>query len=159
MFTVQRVILPLRVFLVALFGILLVLQTLSFPGQFAHMAETQPEQAYLRWPLTALAVFCLLCAEATVVATWKLLTLVKKDRIFTEGSMIWVDLIVWALSAVWLVLVGFFVTVVINADDPGMPMVLLLLTTALTVFILVVMILRALLGQATQLRSDLDEVI
>ena len=46
-----------RVFLVVLFGILVVFQTLSLPGQFRYMAEESPEDAYLRWPLTTVAVF------------------------------------------------------------------------------------------------------
>ena len=40
----RHVVLPLRVFLVVLFGILVVLQTLSLPGQFAHMAQESPER-------------------------------------------------------------------------------------------------------------------
>jgi len=34
MLTLRRVVLPLRVFLVLLFGILVVFQTMSLPGQF-----------------------------------------------------------------------------------------------------------------------------
>ena len=42
----------LRVFLVALFGILVVLETLSIPGSYAYMAEQNPAEAHLRWPST-----------------------------------------------------------------------------------------------------------
>ena len=56
MLTLRRVVLPLRVFLVLLFGILVVFQTMSLPGQFAYMARESPDQAYLRWPLTAVTV-------------------------------------------------------------------------------------------------------
>ena len=40
--TENRVVAALRVFLVVLFGILVVLQTMSLPGQFAHMAKESP---------------------------------------------------------------------------------------------------------------------
>jgi hypothetical protein len=40
-------------FLVLLFGILLLFQIMSLPGQFAYMAKESPDLAYLRWPLTA----------------------------------------------------------------------------------------------------------
>ena len=53
---VRRVVVPLRAALVLLFALLVVLQTLSFPGQFAHMAREHPDQADLRWPLTAFVV-------------------------------------------------------------------------------------------------------
>ena len=49
----NRVVVPLRVFLVLLFGILVVFQTMSLPGQFAYMAQ----HAYLMWPAAAVTVF------------------------------------------------------------------------------------------------------
>ncbi|GAA4021833.1 DUF2975 domain-containing protein [Allokutzneria multivorans] len=150
---------PLKVFLVVLFAVLVVFQVLSFPGQFRYMAETQPERAHLQWPLTAIAVFGLLCVEVVVVATWKLLTLVKKDRIFTKASMVWVDAIVWAIGAAWVVLLGIFLWVGINADDPGAPMLLFAMVVGLAVVGLVMVVMRALLQQATALRTDMEEVI
>ena len=149
----------LRVFLVALFGVLVVLETLSLPGQYAYMAEQNPEEAYLRWPSTIVSVFWVVCVQVVIVATWKLLTLVKKDRIFSTAALKWVDVIVWAITAAWVVLVAVFLFVGFNADDPGMPMLLFLLTTGVTVLGLLMIVMRALLRQATALRTDLDSVI
>jgi hypothetical protein len=84
----------LRAFLVVLFLILLVFQFVSLPGTFAYLAEQHPDQASLRWPLTAVAVFWVLCVQVVVVCTWRLLSLVEADRIFTEVSLAWVDGIV-----------------------------------------------------------------
>ena len=155
----RRVVLPLRVFLIVLFAILVVLQTLSLPGQFAHLAEESPDQAYLRWPLTAITVFWVLCVQVVVVATWMLLTRVKEDRIFSETSLVWVDVIVWAVGAGWAVLVGFFLYVGFTADDPGLPLLLFLLVTGGAVLGLLMVVLRALLRQATALRTDMEAVI
>jgi hypothetical protein len=152
-------VLPLRIFLVLLFGLLVLLQTMSFPGQFAHMAEVSPQDAHLRWPLTALAAFLLLCAEVVVVATWKLLSLVKRDRIFSPSSLVWVDAIVYAIAAGWLVITGIWLWVGFTADDPGVPLLLGVVVIGLTVFGLLVVVLRALLRQATALRTDMDAVI
>src|SRR6478609_7492161 len=104
----QRAVVPLKICLVVLFGILVVLQTLSLPGQFRYLAEQHPEDAHLRWPLTALAVFFVLCVQVVVVATWKLLGLVSSDRIFTKASLVWVDAIIGAIAAAWLVFLGIF---------------------------------------------------
>jgi RsiW-degrading membrane proteinase PrsW (M82 family) len=93
------------------------------------------------------------------VATWKLLTLVKHDRIFTQASLRWVDAIVWAIVAAWLVLLGVDFWVAFQADDPGVPMLLLLLTTGVTVLGLLMVVMRALLRQATMLRTDMEAVI
>ncbi|MGD9530771.1 DUF2975 domain-containing protein [Pseudonocardia sp.] len=159
MLTEYRAVLPLRIFLVALFGILVVFQTLSLPGQFAHMAQESPESAHLRWPFTAIAVFFVLCVQVVIVSTWMLLTRVVRDRIFSRASLVWVDAIVWAVAAAWVVLVGVLLWVGYHADDPGVPLVLFLLTVGLAVVGLLMVVMRALLRQATELRTDLEAVI
>ncbi|WP_328991861.1 DUF2975 domain-containing protein [Kribbella sp. NBC_01245] len=159
MLTVHRVVLPLRVFLVVLFGVLVMLQTFSLPGQFAHMAEESPDMAYLRWPATAVSVFWVLCAQVVVVSTWKLLSLVKSNRIFSDVSMKWVDAIVWAITAAWVVLLGVFLYVGFNASDPGLPLLLFLWLVGVAVIGLLIVVLRALLRQATTLQTDMEAVI
>ncbi|RSN34479.1 DUF2975 domain-containing protein [Amycolatopsis sp. WAC 01416] len=159
MITGQRAVAPLRVFLLLLFGILVLFQTMSLPGQFAHMARQDPEMAYLRWPATAVSIFWVLCVQVVVVATWQLLTLVKKDRIFTEASLRWVDAIVWAILAGWVVLAGVFLYVGFNAEDPGLPLLLFLALIGVAVLGLLMVVMRTLLRQATTLRSDLEQVI
>ena len=159
MLSQNLVVAAVRVVLVVLFGVLVVLQTLSLPGQFAYLAEQNPDEAYLRWPATAVTVFWVLCAQVVLVATWKLLTQVKRDRIFTEPSLVWVDVILWAVGAAWVVLVGVLALVGFTADDPGLPLLLFLLTAGVTLVELLVVVLRALLRQATTLRTDMDAVI
>ena len=159
MVTEKWAVAALRIFLVVLFGVLLVFQTLSLPGGIAYHTQQNPHDAPLRWPLTAIAVFLVLCVQVILVATWKLLTLVKKDRIFTTASLKWVDAIVWAVGAAWVVFAGMLIFVGINADDPGMPMVLFLVTVGITVIGLLMVVMRALLRQATTLRSDMEAVI
>lgn len=150
---------PLRVFLVVLFAVLVLFQTMSLPGQFAYMAKENPDLAYLRWPATAVTVFWVLCVQVVIVCTWQLLTLVKNDRIFTPGALRWVDGIVGAVGAGWLVLGAVLLYVGFNANDPGLPLLLFLTTVGVTVLGLLMVVLRALLRQATTLRSDMEAVI
>lgn len=159
MAAVHRVVPVLRLFLVALFAILVVLQTMSLPGQFAHMASESPESAYLRWPLTAVSVFLLLCVQAVIVCTWKLLTLVSSDRIFSAASLVWVDAIIWAIAAGWSIFLGLFLYVGFHARDPGLPLLMFLMLTGGAVLGLLIVVMRALLRQATTLRIDMDAVI
>lgn len=159
MTNVNRAVLPLRTLLILLFAILVVFQTMSLPGQFAQMAAESPNDAHLRWPLTAVTVFWVLCIQVVIVATWKLLNLVSSGRIFTRDSLKWVNVIVAAIGAAWVVLVGVFLVVGFNADDPGLPMVLFLMVTIIAVALLLMVVMRALLLQATGLRSELDVVI
>ncbi|GAA1311596.1 DUF2975 domain-containing protein [Pseudonocardia xinjiangensis] len=142
-----------------LFVVLVPFETLSLPGQFAHMAEESPDLAYLRWPLTAVTVFWVVCVQVVIVATWKLLTMVKKDRIFSDASLVWVDAIVWAIVAAWVVLLGVFLYFGFKADDPGLPVLLFLMLTGIAVVGLLMVVMRALLRQATTLRTDMEAVI
>jgi Protein of unknown function (DUF2975) len=155
----HRAVALLRVFLALLFGLLVLFQVLSLPGQFASMAAESPDLGYLRWPLTAVAVFWVLCVQVVIVATWKLLTLVEDDRIFSEASMVWVDAIVRAIAAAWTVLVGVFLYVGLTAGDPGLPLLLFLLVLGVSALGLLMTVMRALLRQATVLRTDLEAVI
>ena len=155
----RRAVLPLRTLLGVLFAVLLLLEVMSLPGQFAHMAETNPESAYLRWPLTAVSIYWVVCIQVVVVATWKLLSLVESDRIFTEASLIWVDVILWAIVAAWVVLVSVLGLVGFTADDPGLPLLLFVVVVIITVAALLMVVMRALLRQATGLRSEMDTVI
>jgi hypothetical protein len=159
MITEHRAVAPLRAFLVVLFGVLVVFQVMSLPGQFAYMAEQSPELAYLSWPLTAVTVFWVLCVQVVIVATWRLLTLVKDDRIFSSASRAWVDAIVWAIAAAWVVLLAVFLYFGFRADDPGTPLLLFLLLVGVAVLGLLMVVMRALLRQATTLRTDMEAVI
>lgn len=142
-----------------LFAVLVLLEVMSLPGQFAHMAETNPDSAHLRWPLTAVSIFLVVCIQVVVVATWKLLSLFESDRIFTEASLIWVDVILWAIVAAWVVLVSVLGLVGFTADDPGLPLLLFVVVVIITVAALLMVVLRALLRQATGLRSEMDTVV
>ena len=149
----------LRVFLVALFGILVMLETFSIPGQYAHMAQQNPDEAHLRWPSTIVSIFWIVCVQVVIVATWKLLTLVRKDLIFTDAAIKWVDVMVWAIAAGWVVLVAVFIYLGFIADDPGVLVLFFLFTTGVSVIGLVLVVMRALLQRATTLRADMESVI
>jgi Protein of unknown function (DUF2975) len=155
----HRAVALLRVGLVLLFGVLLLFQVMSLPGQFAHMARESPDLAYLRWPLTAITVFWVLCIQVVIVCTWQLLTLVKNDRIFSEAAMVWVNVIIWVIVPAWVVLVGVFLYVGFNANDPGLPLLLFLMLIGVTVLDLLMVVMRALLRKATTLRTDMEAVI
>ncbi|MDQ1200065.1 DUF2975 domain-containing protein [Rhodococcus sp. SORGH_AS_0303] len=159
MITERRVVATLRVFLAGLFALLVLFQVMSLPGQFAHMARENPESAYLRWPLTALTIFWVVCVQIVVIATWKLLTLVRRDRIFSGAAFVWVDAIVRAIVAAGVSLGVVFLVVGFRADDPGPVLLLFLLCMIVSVAALLMMVMRALLRKASDLRADLEGVI
>jgi hypothetical protein len=155
----------LRVLLVVLFAASVVGQTLSVPGQFSDIGQGSPDLAYLRWPLTAFGVLELLCVQVVIVCTWKLLTMVKADRIFSPDAFVWVDGIVWAIVVAWLLLAGMaaaltaIIYVTPELRDPGTPMLLFGLVLVGGVVVMLMIVMRALLRQAAELRTDMDAVI
>lgn len=161
----RAVVRVLRILLVLLFGIVLVGQTLSWPGQFAAMAREEPLLAGLRWPLTIVAVLGLVCVQVVIVCTWRLLSMVEADRIFSTAAFAWVDAIVWAVVAGWLLLAGGAGAIVLTIyftpelRDPGTPLLLAGVVLVAGVLVLLMVVLRALLRQAAALRTDLDAVI
>ena len=156
---VRRVVVPLRILLACAFAALVVGQLLSLPVSFAAMAEESPDRASLRWPLTVFAVLELACVQVVIVCTWRLLTMVEDDRIFSERSLVWVDAIVGAIAVGWLLLLGMSTYLASIADAPGLPAVLMVMVLAGAVLGLLMVVMRALLQQAITLRTDMEAVI
>ena len=159
------VVVPLRVLLVLVFLGLVVAQFMSLPGEFRQQAEEHPEAGFLPWLLLTFAILEVVCFQIVIVCTWRLLTLVSADRIFSEKSFVWVDVIVWTMVAAWLLLAGiaaYLVGVIYftpDLRDPGTPILLTGMVLIGGVVVLTIVVLRALLRQAAVLQSDLEEVI
>jgi hypothetical protein len=156
---VHRLVPFLQVALGLLFALLVLLQWFSFPGQFAHQARTHPEDADLRWPLTFFVGVLILCVQVVVVCTWRLLSMVRQDVIFTASALRWVDAILVALGAGWTLAAAGSLWAVWGADDPGTPLLLFVVLLVGAAFGLVVVVMRELLRQAAGLRTELAEVI
>jgi hypothetical protein len=165
MSTTQRLILPLRIALGLAFAFALGMQVLAVPGELMESLRRAPEFAHLHWPLFVVAELELFGFQVLIVCTWKLLTMIRRDRIFSDESARWVNLIVRTVFTGWLLFAAFSAWVVgviyftPEIRDPGIPMMLfgILLVGAVVVMLIVVM--RTLQRQATTLRGDLDEVI
>jgi hypothetical protein len=156
---------PLRVLLAMVFAGLLVAQLMSFPGEFLFTTEDGPRAEPWRWPMLVFWELQALCLQVVIVCTWRLLTLVQRDRIFTPTSLRWVDVIVWSVVAAWLllaVLAGSLIAYIYftpELRDPGMPVALIGITLIGAVLVLLIVVMRDLLRQATTLRTEMEGVI
>lgn len=155
----QRVVGPLRLLLVAVFVALLAAQVVILPGAFARMAEQSAGLAPLRWPLLALSVVVLACVQVVIACTWRLLAMVEHDRIFSAAAMRWVNGIIGAVALAWLIVLVAFALLVAAGGLSATAVLLLLALLAGAALGLLMAVLRALLRQATTLRTDLDGVI
>ena len=165
MSTTQRLILPLRIALVLAFAFALVMEVLAMSGELMEGLRRAPEFAHLFWPTFIVAELELIGFQVLIVCTWKLLTMIRKDRIFSEESSRWVNLIVRTVFTGWIVFAVFsaYVVSVIyftpEIRDPGTPMMLFGILLVGAVIVMLIVVMRTLQRQATTLRDDLDEVI
>lgn len=154
-------ILSLRVFLAAAFSACLLMQGLVLPVASGWVAEALPEVSYMRWPVLVWAVLLVLLGEIVLACTWVLLGAVSRDRIFTTSSLPWVNRIIGAFVAAGVAVLAGLVFLVVDGTVGPITVHLFVLMSAIGCFALaaLVIVLRALLVQATVLRSDMDEVI
>jgi len=144
MFTSARL---LKVVLSIFFALSLMLQFLSFPGQFRYMAEQEPENANLRWPLTALAFTMILAVQIIVVSVWKIVDALERE-LGKRTQLKFVNFAIAAISYIWLVMASGLILLLLNADDPGLPVVITVIETAVTSVGLLFLFYRRLLNRA-----------
>ncbi|GAB2549078.1 DUF2975 domain-containing protein [Leucobacter ruminantium] len=138
---------------------LVVILGLSMPG------ELSDEPLPFRIPVQIALSIVILCVLTVIVCIWRLLTLVRRDRLFSEASHRWVDAIVWALGIGWSVLAVLAITATSiiyftpELRDPGFPMLLFGIVTLAALPVLLMLVMRGLLHQATGYRAELEEVI
>ena len=159
MLKTQRLVGVLRVLLGTVFTALVVAQVFVLPVMSGRWVEDSPELLALRWPLLTVSVLELLCVQVVVACTWRLLTMVRNDRIFSEDALVWVNTIVGAIVVAWVLLLAAFVYVVGLWGLPGLLAALFLMLVAWAVLGLLMVVMRALLRQATVLRTDMEAVI
>lgn len=149
-----------KVLIVLFFAALVVCQIWLLPMIARDSAMSAPEFAGLQIPGVVVTIALLVCVEVVLVCVWRLLSMVAEESIFTSAAFRWVDVIIISvLVAVILVIVGM---IVIDRAGAGTPLALIGGVFAIIVgagIALVVVVLKELLRQATQLEHDMSEVV
>ncbi len=157
--TTGRVVTTLRGLLVLAFVAILVLQVMSVPGTLAYQAEQDPGFATERWILLVVLELELLCAQVVIVVHLAAardgpdrpdlhrrgLPLGRPDPRRHRGRLAGVARLRHPVLA--------------TSDDPGNPLAVGILGLAITVVGLLMLVMRALLRQATTLHTDMEAVI
>lgn len=120
------------------------------PVAAGQTADANPAFAYLALPYSVVLIAIIACGEVVAVATWKLLTHVGDESIFTPDAFRWVNVIIYGgvaatvLSAGWAVHEFAFV----GAGPITVPMGLIGLTVGICAFTLLMLVMRGLLRSA-----------
>lgn len=150
----------LRFLLVVFFALIILLQLAFLPWLSGVMADDLPAEAYVRWPTLFFAIAGLACVQVVIVCTIALLGLTRDDDVFGSHALRWVDGIIVGFLAgggVCLATASHNATTV-----SGPPFWILLLCMGAIGGVglaLLMLVMRRLLIQASNLRSELDVVI
>ncbi len=126
------------------------LQLFSFPGQFAHMRKLGKIELIFEIWLVLLVGIWLLSAQFGLLCLWKILAQIKSKTLFDPISILWLSRLVKTFKYALFVGIALLLTIALQADDPGAPVLL----TALTLFISTLYISSSLLLDQVKLKRD-----
>ncbi|WP_369373975.1 DUF2975 domain-containing protein [Promicromonospora sp. Populi] len=160
----------LRVMLVFMFLGVLLTQVWVLPDISRSLADQYPEVAQLRTPILVTSIIGLAAAQLVLVCVWRLLTLVRRDAVFSPAAFRWVDVIIAAAAGAGVLALGLLLWLSGQTAEtgvqPGIALMLIGSSVLAGGIALLVGVLRSLLakavglkGEATNLRAELDEVI
>lgn len=155
-----RITAALKALIVVLLALLLATQVVLIPGAAVLAAERNPELAYLAGPGIVGGIVLVALIELVLVCVWRLLSLVRQDRIFSPGAFLYVDIIMVTMAASAVVIAGALV--VLALGQAVNPSILLLGVVGVVIGIalaLLVAVMRGLLRKALELEQDLSEVV
>jgi hypothetical protein len=156
----RTAIVALKALIVVMIALMLICQVVVVPSVAEQTASMNPDVAFLEVPGILFAVAFLVCVQLALICVWRLLSLVGASVIFSEDAFKWVDGILALVVIATLLILGALVTFQLSGVALGPLTVICLLGVILGAgFALLVVVLRGLLRQASQLERDLSEVV
>ncbi|MGP3938191.1 MULTISPECIES: DUF2975 domain-containing protein [Streptomyces] len=148
--------------LAGLFG-----QIVVIPTTAADEVDRFPPYAPFAAPYVTVAIVGVACVQVALVAVWMLLAMVRRGAIFTPMAFRWVDAIIGSSVVATLLAVGVtghLALTDIPSPDDGMEVIGALGGAVVAVvmgvsFAMIMVIMRSLLRKATDLQSELAEVV
>ncbi|MGM7680219.1 DUF2975 domain-containing protein [Microbacterium sp. A94] len=155
-----RVTAALKTLIAVMLGLLLTSQVLVIPEVARITAIRNPDVDHLEIPGIIGAIIFLALVEVTLICVWKLLSLVRAERIFSPDAFRYVDIILWALAAAGaLIAVSYAVIIASRAVSLSLTLLAILGIVVSAALALLVLVLRGLLRKALELEQDMSEVV
>ncbi|MGW7265167.1 DUF2975 domain-containing protein [Streptomyces sp. NPDC054842] len=157
----------LRAVLVVLMAGSVFVQAVMVPLLAADLRGVDEDLDFPRVPFLVITVLGIVAVQVVLVCVWRLVTMVRRGTVFSDGAFRHVDVVLGAVVAAALLV--FLLGVVLAPGEAVAPGVVLLLGgvgVAVLGVALIVLVLRTLLAQAVardmeaaRMRAELDEVI
>ncbi|BDM70362.1 hypothetical protein HEK616_38490 [Streptomyces nigrescens] len=148
--------------LVGLFG-----QIVVIPTTAADQVDRFPLYAPFAAPYVTVAVVGVACVQVALVAVWMLLAMVRRDALFSPRAFRWVDTLIGASVVATLLalgVTGHLALAEIPSPGDGMQVIGALGAALASVgvgaaFAMLVVVMRGLLRKATDLQTEMAEVV
>lgn len=155
-----RVTFALKSLIAVMLALLVVSQVVVIPKVARVTALRNPDVEHLEIPGIIGAVLFLLLVEVTLLCVWRLLSLVRAERIFSPDAFRFVDIILAALAAAGVLILASYIVIVLNrAVSLQLTLLATLGVVVSAALALLVVVLRGLLRKALELEQDLAEVV
>lgn len=155
-----RVTFVLKTLIAVMLVLLLASQILVIPEVARITAIRNPDVAQLEVPGIIGAVIFLALVEVTLICVWRLLSLVRAERIFSSDAFRYVDIILVALAAAGLLIAASYAVILASrAVSLSLTLLAVLGIVVSAALALLVVVMRGLLRKALELEQDLSEVV
>ncbi|MDG5806299.1 DUF2975 domain-containing protein [Streptomyces ossamyceticus] len=159
--------LALRVVIAVLLAGSVLVQGVMVPLLAADLDDLDPDMAHVRTPVLVIVVLGVVTVQAVLVCVWRLVTMVRRDTVFSHAAFRYVHGVIGAMVAASALV--FALGVVLAPGEAVAPGIVLLLggvSLAVLGVALIVLVLRLLLAkavardiEAARMRAELAEVI
>ncbi|WP_426188445.1 DUF2975 domain-containing protein [Microbacterium sp. TWP3-1-2b2] len=155
-----RVTAVLKTLIAVMILLLLASQILVIPEVARVTALRNPDVAQLEIPGIIGAIIFLALVQVTLICVWRLLSLVRAERIFSADAFRYVDIILWALAAAGAIIaISYVVIIASRAVSLSLTLLAILGIVVSAALALLVVVLRGLLRKALELEQDMSEVV
>ncbi|MFI7504205.1 DUF2975 domain-containing protein [Streptomyces sp. NPDC049687] len=142
-------------------------QIVVIPSTAADEVDRFPPYAPFQLPYVTAAIIGVACVQVVLGALWMLLGMIERDAIFSSRAFRWVDVIIGASVAATLLalgVTGHLAFADIPTPDGNMQVIGALGAAMLAVgagaaFAMLVVVMRGLLRKATDLQTEIAEVV
>ncbi|WP_134766703.1 DUF2975 domain-containing protein [Nocardioides sp. 1609] len=122
--------------------------------------DLEGADAAVRWPVVAIVLLGIVTIQVAMVCVWRLVTMVRGDTVFSDAAFRLVDVLIGSIAAAALLALALGVVLAPGEDvAPGVVLLLGGLGVLVAGAALTVLVMRALLVQATAMRTELEAVI
>ena len=150
-----------KVFILVLMLGGLLTQAVMLPIAASQSAEQFPEVAYLQPPILALCILFVFCGQIVLGCVWMLLSLARRDSIFSGRAFGYVDVMIGALvvAAAVVIVVLLIIGFAAGSGTPGLVYPGIGASLGCVALALVLVVMRGLLVKASVQESYLAEVV